>query len=31
MSVSSNKYVILLLMNVILLVIGMFMDNTPVS
>ena len=29
MSVSSNKYVILLLMNVILLVIGMFMDITP--
>lgn len=29
MSISSNKYVIFLLMNVILLVIGMFMDITP--
>lgn len=29
MSVSTNKYVILLLMNLILLVIGMFMDITP--
>ena len=29
MSVSNNKYVILLMMNVILLVIGMFMDITP--
>lgn len=28
-AISSNKYVILLLMNVILLVIGMFMDITP--
>lgn len=29
MAVSTNKYVILLLMNIILLVIGMFMDITP--
>ncbi len=29
MSVSSNKYVIFLLMNVILLIVGMFMDITP--
>lgn len=28
-AISSNKYVILLLMNVILLIIGMFMDITP--
>ena len=29
LSLSSNKYVILLLMNVILLVVGTFMDPTP--
>jgi tripartite ATP-independent transporter DctM subunit len=29
MSVSTNKYVILLLMNIILLIVGMFMDITP--
>ena len=29
MAVSSNKYVVLLLMNVILLIVGMFMDITP--
>lgn len=29
MSLSSNKYVILLLMNVILMIVGMFMDITP--
>ncbi len=29
MSISSNKYVIFLLMNVILMVVGMFMDITP--
>ena len=29
MSISTNKYVILLLMNIILLVVGMFMDITP--
>ena len=29
MSISTNKYVILLLMNIILMVVGMFMDITP--
>ena len=29
MSLTSNKYIIFLLMNIILLVIGMFMDITP--
>ena len=29
MSISSNKYVIFLLMNIILMVVGMFMDITP--
>ena len=29
MSVSTNKYVIFLLMNIILLIVGMFMDITP--
>ena len=29
MSISTNKYVVFLLMNVILMVVGMFMDITP--
>ena len=29
MSISSNKYVILLMMNLVLLVVGMFLDITP--
>ena len=29
LSVSTNKYVIFILMNVILMIIGMFMDITP--
>ena len=29
MSISTNKYVILLLMNLVLLVVGMFLDTTP--